>query len=156
MVSTSIDGAIAASKERIISHMNEDHTDSLVAYARHYAKADDVKSAAMVDLTVKGLTLEVCSHSGEKRKEFVPFRRALKHPQDIRAITVEMHHEAYHALGFLYKVQNGYYNSAMIKLKVRDIFKSTNAQAAIVAFGVGAVLLFAQRRGAHKALKSSL
>merc|ERR1712061_117543 len=105
-----LESSLASSKKRIVDHMNEDHGDSLLVYARHYGQLDTATSSVITDLNSKGMTLDVTLAGSRKETIFVPYTRALTSAKDIRPVVVDMHHEAYNALGFLYKLRNGYYS----------------------------------------------
>mmetsp|Transcript_17718 Transcript_17718/g.48927 ORF Transcript_17718/g.48927 Transcript_17718/m.48927 type:complete len:177 (-) Transcript_17718:99-629(-) len=108
-----LESSLAAAKERIIIHMNDDHADSLLAYARHYAQKATATVSRLQDLSVQGLTMNITLEGGKTEQAFVPFTRPLGHAGEIRKIVVEMHHEAYNALGFVYKLRHGYYGSML-------------------------------------------
>ena len=48
-----------AVSERICKHMNDDHAEALVAYARHYGGASGAARARMVAITAEAMQLEV-------------------------------------------------------------------------------------------------
>mmetsp|Transcript_104887 Transcript_104887/g.224133 ORF Transcript_104887/g.224133 Transcript_104887/m.224133 type:complete len:158 (-) Transcript_104887:87-560(-) len=138
MAAEELESALAASKERIMKHMNDDHGDSLLAYARHYAKMDTATSSQITDLSAAGLTLEVALDGGRSDQAFVPFSRPLTNAGDIRKIVVEMHHEAYGALGCVFKLQQGYYSS-MVRHALEGMQKSKTAMIAVAVVGIAAV-----------------
>ena len=74
-----------ARKLAIISHMNEDHSDACLLYARHFARNHQAKSAEMIDVSFTQTTLRV---SGELIT--VDFPRVAKSMEDIRSVLVEM------------------------------------------------------------------
>lgn len=53
-------------KEFIVSHMNADHADSLVAYARFYGQNPEVKKCALVDATMEGFVISLETPEGPK------------------------------------------------------------------------------------------
>ena len=80
-----MDNLDPAHKLAIVSHMNEDHSDACLLYARHFAKNRQAKSAEMIDVSFSQITLRV---SGELIT--VDFPRVAKSMEDIRSVLVEM------------------------------------------------------------------
>merc|ERR1719282_1138625 len=68
-----LESSLAASKKRIVDHMNEDHGDSLLVYALHYGKKETATSSVITDLDSKGMTLEVTLAGGQKDTIVVPY-----------------------------------------------------------------------------------
>jgi putative heme iron utilization protein len=48
-----------AVSDRICKHMNDDHSEAVVAYARHYGGVDSAQQARMVAITAEAMQLEV-------------------------------------------------------------------------------------------------
>lgn len=44
--------------DRICKHMNEDHTDAVVLYAKVYGKTEEAETAKMVSIDSQGMNLE--------------------------------------------------------------------------------------------------
>lgn len=143
-----LESSLAASKNRIVTHMNEDHGDSLLVYARHFGRLDEATASLITDLSAKGMTLDVTLADTRKETIFVPYSRPLSSAKDIRPVVVEMHHEAYNALGFLYKLRNGYYSSVAKNPKAR--LSALVAAAAVT----GLVFMISRRRHSEKELKA--
>jgi|GEM_PF-96019 len=80
----------AADAERIISHMNEDHLDSVLLYVRHFAKRDDVYSARLSSIDAQGMGITV--NSGETL--VIPFQKPLRNAHDAHMTLVSMSKEA--------------------------------------------------------------
>ena len=72
-------------KLAIISHMNEDHADACLLYARHFADKQQAMSAEMVDVSMSHMTLRI-----EGEDFTVDFPRVAQGVDDIRSILVEM------------------------------------------------------------------
>mmetsp|Transcript_67603 Transcript_67603/g.209140 ORF Transcript_67603/g.209140 Transcript_67603/m.209140 type:complete len:154 (-) Transcript_67603:180-641(-) len=136
---------------QIVSHMNEDHGDSILAYALHYAGFDGTAKAratgaSLTDLDYDGLTLSVTTADGgvhESVRVAYPGGR-LEDPKSIRKVAVDMHHEAHSKLGLLYRLQSGY----TYRVYIRDgLLKNPRRVVATVGL-VGAFvgLLSARRR----------
>ena len=85
ILGTKMDNFDPARKLKIISHMNEDHSDACLLYASQFAKFRQAKSAEMIDVSFSQITLRV---SGEVIT--VDFPRVAKSTEDIRSVLVEM------------------------------------------------------------------
>lgn len=72
-------------KLAIISHMNEDHADACLLYARHFADKQQAMSAEMVDVSMSQMTLRI-----EGEDFTVDFPRVAQGVDGIRSILVEM------------------------------------------------------------------
>jgi putative heme iron utilization protein len=53
------DPLTAAVSDRICKHMNDDHAEAVLAYARHYGGVDAPQAARMVAVTPEAMELEV-------------------------------------------------------------------------------------------------
>lgn len=86
----------AASKQRIIKHMNDDHADSLAVYTQHFCKLSQSasKGAKLADIDLDGMTL---SASGKEHR--IPFSPPMKSYAEARARSVELDREARNGLG---------------------------------------------------------
>ena len=74
-----------AARTAVIEHMNADHADACLLYARHHAGLAGAQSAVMIDVTLSHMRLEVDGHSIE-----VAFHRRATGRDDLRAVLVEM------------------------------------------------------------------
>ncbi len=72
-------------KLAIISHMNEDHADACLLYARHFADKQQAMNAEMIDVSMSQIILRV-----EGQDLTVDFPRVAESAGDIRSILVEM------------------------------------------------------------------
>jgi len=140
-----LDAELEPHKTRMITHMNEDHRDSLVAYARHYAKLGNASDAEITDMTAKGLVLDVTLPDSVTRDVFVPFSRALTAVKDVRPIVVDMHKDCYDALGCMYKLKTGFY-SKKVKAAAAGARKSQKTQVIGLGAAVAVVAFFVYRR----------
>ena len=162
-----LERALAASASRIVSHMNGDHLDSLAAYAAAHALANaatcgyahgDVLGCKMLGLDTRGFTLRVHVRAAiAPLTVLIPYPQKLVKAAEVRKLAVTMHHEAYAALGFGYRLRAGYYAS-MARHVVGGIRKAvltktslpkrvlTGGGAVALAVAVGALALVAQRR----------
>merc|ERR1719321_1348530 len=108
-------------------------------------------------MSSEGLTIDATLEDGEvKPGVFVPFTRQLEKASDIRPIVVDMHHEAYHALGWCYKLKEGYYKrqltmqTAMLKKKVDPKDPKVQAVALVGLLAVGASIWKITRKPGRK------
>ena len=140
--------ALAKRAEKIISHMNEDHADSIKAYLRHFCKLD-AEGGELTAISEQGMTMTATLADGTvKSGVFLAYSGGpLKSAGLIRPAVVAMHREAYDALGFGYKLENGYYQSIAGHI-VNGIAKSQKAQLTIGAIlaGVVAVGMYVRSR----------
>jgi putative heme iron utilization protein len=83
-------GLSAADVERIVSHMNEDHLDSVLFYVRHFAKRNDAASARLKSIDAQGM--DITLDSGEEIN--IPFRTPLQSAHDAHMTLVSMSKEA--------------------------------------------------------------
>ena len=76
----------------LVEHMNQDHADALVAYARHFAGAP-AEEATMVGVDRLGFKLRL--RGGERVSSVrIGFPREVTTVADARAVLIEMAHEA--------------------------------------------------------------
>lgn len=107
-----LDEEVEKSSGRVCAHMNADHADSLLAYARWYAKMDDAKAAKMTNVTTEGFMLDVTLADGSVKPALIKYPSKLQNAAALRKLAVTMHREAYDKLGVRYKLAHGYYSSA--------------------------------------------
>ncbi|HEY6633612.1 MAG TPA: HugZ family protein [Rhizobiaceae bacterium] len=84
--------ALAASEQRAVDHMNDDHLDAIANYARYFAKSDG-GGWIMTGIDVDGFDLAA---GEESRRVFFPSQ--LKDAQEMRMALVEMAREAREAI----------------------------------------------------------
>ena len=116
---------LAKASERVCKHMNEDHTMSVLAYAHYFGRRPKARWAIMVEINAEGFVLEVDANyceqykndqgSGRKASEkvLVPYSEPLVAAGRIRKVAVNMHFEAFHALGLMYKFRTGYFQDSV-------------------------------------------
>jgi putative heme iron utilization protein len=75
----------AAVSDRICKHMNDDHADAVLAYARHYGGVASPTAARMVAVTPAAMQLEVDGAPVE-----VPFDHTLTDSEDAHRTLVAM------------------------------------------------------------------
>ncbi len=74
---------------RIVSHMNDEHTDALCRYAEEYTDIVDVESVRMKDLDADGMTLSVTS-SNSTTDIRIDFERPVQTPDDAHRLLVDL------------------------------------------------------------------
>ncbi len=73
-----------------IDHMNDDHPQALVDYAKAFCDIDDPKDARMVGLDRLGFDMQVEDTSGREQRVRVHFDEPVEHPSDVRPTMVEL------------------------------------------------------------------
>ena len=107
-----LEEGLSKSAERVTKHMNEDHADSLLAYAHFYGGLPAQK-AVMTGLNAHGFVLDVTLTDGSVQRDvLIPYEPPLTTAADVRKVAVRMHFAAYGGLGFAFKVRNGFYSGA--------------------------------------------
>ena len=74
-----------AARAAVIEHMNDDHADACLLYARRQAGLPEAQNAVMIDITLSHMRLEV-----DGRRVEVAFHRRAAGRDDLRAVLVEM------------------------------------------------------------------
>ncbi len=82
--------------DEIIQHMNQDHTDSLLLYARHFGKCREASRATLVEVTGKTCTLHIEEPAGRK-SVIIRFKRPVNTIKEAEIVMVEMHFDALRA-----------------------------------------------------------
>ena len=78
-----------AISDRICKHMNEDHADAVLLYARVYGGAEAATAAKMVSIDPEGMTLEV-EQEGIATPVRVTFDHRLKDSEDAHQTLIAM------------------------------------------------------------------
>lgn len=86
-----------AHRDRIVSHMNEDHADAVLNYARHFGGLADATAARLDDLDQHGMALTITRADGELPVR-VAYAKPLDTPADAHHVLVEMAATAARAL----------------------------------------------------------
>lgn len=73
----------------IVAHMNEDHAESVIDYARHYGDLEVVDSATLRSFDDEGMTIVALSN-GEKQVLSVDFDHTLTDTDDARDTLIAM------------------------------------------------------------------
>jgi putative heme iron utilization protein len=75
--------------ERICKHMNEDHGDAIVLYAKVFGKIDSPASAQMMGIDANGMDLNVVT-TGQTSAVRIPFERPLNDSEDAHQMLIAM------------------------------------------------------------------
>lgn len=78
-----------AISDRICKHMNEDHGDALVIYAKAYGNSPDTESAQMISIDPQGMNLSA-QIKGETVPVRIEFERPLKDAEDAHHTLIDM------------------------------------------------------------------
>ena len=87
----------AADIERIVSHMNEDHADSILAYVHHYGALPLATDAKLLNLSETAMQIEA-QIDGVSRHVVIPFSSPLLSAQHAHVAMVQMSKEAKRSL----------------------------------------------------------
>ena len=104
-----LDAELAKSASRVISHMNKDHPNSVLAYAHHYLNLDTATRARMIGLTSEGFEVSATLDDGQVVQRLVRYSSPLERAAGVHKLAVAMHFEAFNALGFRFKLRHGYF-----------------------------------------------
>jgi putative heme iron utilization protein len=74
-----------AVSDRICRHMNDDHAEAVLAYARHYGGLSAAEKASLVAVRTEAMELEV-----DGAKVTVPFDHSLSDSEDAHRTLVAM------------------------------------------------------------------
>ena len=84
--------------ERMVAHMNEDHADSVLAYARHFGNFPEAVEGRLLGVDAERMRIE--ARSAEERHEIaIPFDHAVTSAHDAHMTMVKMSKRAKRALG---------------------------------------------------------
>jgi len=83
--------------ERMVTHMNEDHADSVLAYVRHFGSFPKAVSAELLGLDARLMRISAKSPTGQREIE-VPFEPPLTSAHDAHMTMVRMSKQAKKAL----------------------------------------------------------
>jgi putative heme iron utilization protein len=75
--------------DRIVEHMNEEHTEALCQYAAAYGGIENAESAEMVGIDAEGMDLRV-SVGDTTREVRIPFERPVQTPDDAHRLLVDL------------------------------------------------------------------
>jgi putative heme iron utilization protein len=79
--------------QRICTHMNDDHAEAVLMYAKVYGQAEDATAATMKSIDPEGMDLNVTL--GEEATTIrVPFERSLTDSEDAHQVLIAMVRQA--------------------------------------------------------------
>ena len=145
-----LDLALEKSAKRILTHMNNDHSLSLLAYAHMWYNIEAI-SATLTGITPNAFVMEVTRQTIEMKngKEIVvqtvvkgieiPYTTKCTAAKDMHKIAVNMHFEAFNGLGMVYKLKSGYYQDALTHIPKKIL---VGGLVIVVAIGVGIKYIF--------------
>ncbi|HEY0814055.1 MAG TPA: DUF2470 domain-containing protein [Pseudonocardia sp.] len=90
---------LVGSAPGIISHMNDDHVDALVAYCQVFGEIADVASAAMVGVDRYGMDMKAVHADGHDEAVRVAFPAPVTGADEVRAATIDLLRVARRRLG---------------------------------------------------------
>ena len=79
----------AEHKTRILEHMNADHADAVLRYARHYAACREATEAVLNDIDAFGIDVVVTETDGS-RSVRIAFEHPLTTPDDLALLLDSM------------------------------------------------------------------
>jgi hypothetical protein len=131
---TSAAAADARAKQRIITHMNKDHQDSLIRYLEHYCHLSSAaaRHAQLIDITFDHLAISTSTHS----VHIVPIHPAMTSWSDARPRVVAMDAEAVAGL-------------QRSPITVRTYVKPTGFMALVVVMVLLTLMVFSRRANFH-------
>ena len=77
------------SVQRIITHMNDDHADAVLLYAKAFAGCDQATSARLVSFDERGMGIQ-CMEGGVENNCRVEFELPLAHVGEQLAVDVSL------------------------------------------------------------------
>ena len=84
--------------DSIVGHMNQDHADAVLLYARAFGGCEKAVAARLQSLDAQGMTI-VCLEGGRQATCRVTFERPLTHVRQARGVLVELARRAREQLG---------------------------------------------------------
>ena len=98
---TNLDEELQKAAGRVVSHMNNDHASSILAYAHAFGGdgCASAVSAKMIGLDREGFLVEVTLANGERKDVLIKYDREMKSAGQLHRIAVDMHFAAYGKLG---------------------------------------------------------
>lgn len=79
--------------QRICAHMNDDHAEAVLMYAKVYGQAEDATAATMMAIDPEGMDLDVML-GAEATTIRVPFERSLTDSEDAHQVLIAMVRQA--------------------------------------------------------------
>ncbi|MEY2977224.1 MAG: DUF2470 domain-containing protein [Prochlorotrichaceae cyanobacterium] len=79
----------SAVSNRICNHMNKDHADAVLLYARHFGELSTAEAATLRSIDAEGMDLEVTIADNLENLR-IPFPRPLGDAKEAHVVLVEM------------------------------------------------------------------
>jgi putative heme iron utilization protein len=79
--------------QRICAHMNDDHAEAVLLYAKVYGQAQEATAAKMKAIDPEGMDLTIILN-GEAATVRVPFERSLTDSEDAHQVLIAMVRQA--------------------------------------------------------------
>jgi cytidylate kinase len=153
-----LDLSLEKSAKRILTHMNNDHSLSLLAYA-HMWYSIEATSATLTGITPNAFVMRVTRQTTEMKdgKEIVvqtvvkgieiQYTTKCTAAKDMHKIAVNMHFEAFNGLGMVYKLKSGYYQDALTHIP-KKVW--VGGLVIVVAISVGIKYIFIKGKDKSK------
>jgi len=77
----------------IVTHMNEDHADAVLLYAKAFAGREHATSAILVGFDQNGMDIQ-CTEAGTESNCRVEFEKSLNNASEARQVLVELVNKA--------------------------------------------------------------
>lgn len=100
----------------VIRHMNEDHADSLLAYAKHYGKVPHATHATLTHINLTSITLNITDADTKQHTVTIPFTAPLTSTSEYRSALTEMSNRAMEALHISNTTNATYYRRPNIPI----------------------------------------
>ena len=75
--------------QSIVAHMNQDHADAILLYAKAFGGLPQAHAASMADIDATGMDLEVTCGNKTTRVR-IPFEKPLRNPNAARQTLINM------------------------------------------------------------------
>ncbi|MEM1279232.1 MAG: DUF2470 domain-containing protein [Cyanobacteria bacterium P01_D01_bin.6] len=79
----------AAVSDRICKHMNDDHADAVLMYAKFYGQAESATAATMESIDAEGMNL-LADVAGQPTPLRIPFDHSLESAKEAHHVLVDM------------------------------------------------------------------
>lgn len=107
------------STKYIIEHMNSDHSDSILSYAKYYSNIHNAKSATLTDINYDGITLNINTTRQHNIQKFISFPSKITSNSQYKQILIDMSKESITALS---KQRSSYFRTANVPITIFILF----------------------------------
>ncbi len=84
--------------DRICKHMNEDHSEAIVLYAKFFGNEENIETAKMLEIDSEGMNL-VINKENETKEIRIKFDHSLKDAEDAHHTLIDMVKQARRGIG---------------------------------------------------------